>query len=494
LILENAHSLRITIVVGDSSMHDKEQFQRKIQRAREVSILAIAEQLGIQIIRSHPRYTECYCPFHGGDSGVLHHDANRNFFKCYGGCTPTSTTGRPKSVYDPLALVMEVQKLDFKQALEFLLGESDERVNLIPIKRPDRPAPQPEQPIPTSDVDVLHQRLMTTPQGEIALQYLASRGIERRTALRWRLGLSDQWNEPITYLDAKVPNLTSVLQALIAKGLDLIQQHEIFRKLCWGGLSESQTIWLSRFVDLDLLKLHYGRACHMRSHRLIIPVWENGPPQEGEAICWGLRYRYIPRLTPDPPVHIGCTLIQQATHQKYTLKAILEDDQFLVQLKRDSDVPSQIASSDAFSPDISKCWGKGTVRTLAANHRQGKRFVICVEGEIDLLSLDQSLLTTPLHRNCWLISSTNGASSFPSEWQNHEFWSAFTRIYFAYDKDRAGLEALRRMRAHGMTLDDRQVPMGKDFNDWHRHCAGQIPHAVLMDWIGKHCWFASPAT
>jgi hypothetical protein len=474
-------------------MSDKEQFQRKIQQAREVSILAVAEQLGIQIIRSHPRYTECYCPFHGGDSGVLHHDANRNFFKCYGGCTPINTGGRPKSVYDPLALVMEVQKLDFKQALEFLLGESGERVNLTPLKRPARPIPKPEQPIPTSDVDALHQHLMTTQQGEMALQYLASRGIERRTALRWRLGLTDQWNGSFTYLDDKVPNLAAVLQALTAKGLNLVQQHEIFRKLCWGGLLDSQTTWLSRFVNLDLLKLHYGRACHMRSRRLVIPVWENGPPQEGEAICWGLRYRYISRLTPDPPVHVGCTLIQQATHQKYSLISILEDGQYLVQLKRNLDMPAQTYASADFSPDISKCWGKGTVRTLAVNHRLGKRFVICVEGEIDLLSLDQSLLATPLHRNCWLISSTNGASSFPSEWSNPDFWSAFARVYFAYDKDRAGQEALLRMRSHGMTLDDRRVPVGKDFNDWLKHCAGHISHESLMNWIGKHCWFASPA-
>jgi Toprim-like len=465
------------------------QFQLQVEKARSVPIQVIAEQLDIQTIRSYPRFTQVFCPFHGGDSGVLVHDGRRNLFKCHAGCVPKRHTGRSKSTFDGIDLVIEMRGLSFTEAIAFILGEStaDFRPAVRTVRQP-KPSP-PEKPIAPEEVERLHQRLMLTDEGEQALKYLESRGIQRRTALRWRLGLTSVWEGSLDWLTAKVPGLDLVLERLSQKGLNLRHQHDVFRRLCLNRLDEHQVRWLSKYLDPSQLISIYSHAAHMRSLRLVIPVWENGPPQDGAALCWGMRYRYIPDLTPEPSILPGSTVVKKATRQKYLLLEALSDSSWQVRLKRDQESQPLTAHSDEFSPEITKCWGRGQVRTLAANNRQGKPMVLAVEGEMDLLALDQVLLPTPLHRNCWLISSTNGASNFPLEWRNDNFWKSFVRILFAYDQDKAGQEALQRMREQGVLLESVHVPHGKDFNDWLIYSNGQISARQLQEWVGHYAWY-----
>ncbi|AGY58000.1 toprim domain-containing protein [Gloeobacter kilaueensis] len=466
-----------------------------IEAARQVPVLEVAARLGIDIIRSHPRYTQCYCPFHGGDSGVILHDGRRNLFKCHAGCVPRSRGGHQKQAFDAIDLVQQLQNLSFREALDYILGTfpAQGAPTSAIHNRPNRPPPPPsapEEPIPIERIDELHNRLMLSVEGEQALAYLAARGIERRTALRWRLGLSPRWEGSLGGLCQEVPGLVTILAAFKRKGIDLLHQHRILEHLCLGKLEERQVCWFGKHLDVQMLIERYGHAHHFRSWRISIPVWEDGPPQDGAARCWGLRFRQVPGLTPDLPVHPGCTLIHQQTGIKYQLLEVLADGRFRLRLKRDSAAEAFTADPSTYRQEATKCWGRGTVRTLAANHRHSKRFAIAVEGEIDLLSLDQALLGTPLHGNCWLISSTNGAGNFPAEWSEPDFWKPFSRIFFAYDRDRAGETALRKMRAEGVALDSRPVPHGKDFNDWLLHHSGHIPHDELRIWLSDYTWYA----
>ncbi len=474
----------------------KEEFKKRVEEARNLPILEVATSLGIQIIRAHHNYTQVFCPFHGGDSGVLVHDGKHNVFKCHAGCSPLSLgIGKGQKAFDTLSLAMGIQSIGFSEALDLLLGKvlvSASAPPVRPLRKQSPPPVQCAEPIPHELIDELHKRLMLTSEGEIALAYLASRGIERRTALRWRLGLRPQWEGNLGQLARDIPGFSKVLAAFEAKGFSYERQHEILSDLCSGRLENRQLAWLKASVNTDQLIEEYSSIRHFRSWRLAIPVWEDGPPQDGAGICWGIRYRQVPGLTPDPVIFSTCTVKHRQTQIKYQLLEILPDGAYRLRLKRSLDSEPFIANPSDYKGDDTKCWGQGHVRTLAANNRIGKRFVIAVEGEIDLLSLDQALLGTPLHTNSWLISSTNGASNFPNEWSNKDFWKPYSRIYFAYDKDRAGEEALCKMRNEGVTLDSRPVPFGKDFNDWLIHSGGQISQAELLQWIGKYAFFANP--
>jgi Toprim-like len=468
--------------------------------ARNIDIHQLALSLGVHTLRSDKEKTQSICPFHGGDSFYLYSGGKYpNTAICYGGCL----TRRNKKIWDPISLYMDIKKLPvtkdaFVQAVHDLLNIPLAPKQSSPSYRRSRTSsPASYTPnISIEQIDQAHQFLLSTPQGQIAIDYLASRCISMDTITRWRLGLTPLWESSIDFLAAKVEGLSTLLSRLTKEGFPLTKQHELFRSLCLQQLAPIQVQWLAARLDLNHLIEYYGRLCHFNSYRITIPVWADGPPQDGSGHCYGLRFRYVPNLTPQPPIHIGCILIDQhaSSRRKYTLLEILSYGQYLVQPRHKPSEPKpdpQIISAHQFNLEVTKCWGRGSVKTLAANSRKDKRYAIAVEGEMDLLALDQALLQTPLHRSCWLISSSNGANNFPEEWLTEEFWKQYARIFFAYDRDRAGQLAIDKIRFYGATLEYKPVRQGKDFNEWLILNTGHITELELKNWLGTYTWYGS---
>jgi Toprim-like len=470
--------------------------QQTIDQARNIDIFDVASSLGIHVVKRTNSHWQCICPIHDGSSFYIYGADARipNTATCYAGCSPPGGN----KIWSPITLYMEVKKVDFHAAVREMLGIQSSPVTPAQNFRSSRKRKvktdlnKPTPPIPIHEVEAHHKRLMTTPQGHQALTYLQSRHIYRHTVLRWKLGLTNLFEGTLDWLDTApnpyVSGLSDVLVRFREDGLSLPSQHDIFRRLIQKTLTDKQVQWLAKRLDVNRLIENYGRLCHFNSFRITIPVWADGPPQDGSGHCHGLRYRYVPNLTPQPPIHIGCILVNQqiSPRRKYSLLEILPGEQYLVQPRHKPAEPKpepQVMPAHLFNMEVTKCWGTGSVKTLAANCQKDKHYAIAVEGEMDLLALDQLLLAHPLHSSSWLISSTNGAGNFPSEWLSNNFWKPFSRIMFAYDHDNAGNAAIEKLQTLKLQIESCPVPSGKDLNEWLINNHGHISPQAIANWI-----------
>ena len=86
----------------------------ELQKLRELPIEAVAERLGLQVTRH-----KALCPFHDDHHASLSFSVRRNTFKCF-------VCGAGGGTID---LVMKCQRLDFKEACQWLANGQLSTVN-----------------------------------------------------------------------------------------------------------------------------------------------------------------------------------------------------------------------------------------------------------------------------------------------------------------------------------------------------------------------------
>lgn len=82
---------------------------------RAVSIIKVAEKLGMELYGMGKMNRRCMCPFHDDHQPSLHLNATKNIFKCF-------SCGKGGDV---IGLVMQVENLKYMEACEWIMKEFD---------------------------------------------------------------------------------------------------------------------------------------------------------------------------------------------------------------------------------------------------------------------------------------------------------------------------------------------------------------------------------
>lgn len=159
------------------SFADSDQF-KELVRTRTDIVSLISESVGLQAQRGGREFVGL-CPFHDDHSPSMRVNPERQSFKCWA----CGTGG------DCYTFVMERDRLTFPEALEMLAHRAG-------LEVPKKTPPAGDQGITRQRLyEVLgwaeaefHRCLVNDPIGDIARQYLASRGFLPETISRFRLG------------------------------------------------------------------------------------------------------------------------------------------------------------------------------------------------------------------------------------------------------------------------------------------------------------------
>lgn len=160
------------------SFADSDQF-KELVRTRTDIVSLIGESVGLQAQRGGREFVGL-CPFHDDHRPSMRVNPDRQSFKCWA----CGTGG------DCYTFVMERDRLTFPEALELLASRAG-------LEMPKQAVPQNgEQGITKQRLHEIlgwaeaefHRCLMNDPAGDIARQYLASRGFLPETINRFRLG------------------------------------------------------------------------------------------------------------------------------------------------------------------------------------------------------------------------------------------------------------------------------------------------------------------
>ncbi len=162
-----------------------------VARVREVSdIVAIVSQY-TQLKRVGRRFTGL-CPFHAEKSPSFSVNAEQGLYYCFG-CQAKG---------DTITFVREIEHLDFVGAVELLAGKAG-----ITLRYTDQNESESRRrrarlvEVMGRAVDWYHERLLSGPDAGPARSYLRSRGFDRASVERYRLGWApDDWDQLVTAL------------------------------------------------------------------------------------------------------------------------------------------------------------------------------------------------------------------------------------------------------------------------------------------------------
>ncbi len=159
------------------SFADSDQF-KELVRTRTDIVSLISESVGLQAQRGGREFVGL-CPFHDDHNPSMRVNPERQTFKCW-----SCGTGG-----DCYTFVIERDRLTFPEALELLATRAG-------LEMPKSAAPRNDSGVTKSRLHEIlgwaeaefHRCLVNDPAGEIARQYLTSRGFLPETIQRFRLG------------------------------------------------------------------------------------------------------------------------------------------------------------------------------------------------------------------------------------------------------------------------------------------------------------------
>ncbi len=137
------------------------------------------------------------CPFHSEKTPSFFVFPERQSWHCFGAC---GTSG------DIFSFVMKKEGIDFGQALQLLANKAG--VPLVALTTPERQTQDKERErlfeINEAAAEYYHHLLLNTPNGEIARDYAAKRGLSTETINNFQLGFAPEgWDTLKQYLKGK---------------------------------------------------------------------------------------------------------------------------------------------------------------------------------------------------------------------------------------------------------------------------------------------------
>jgi DNA primase len=180
------------------------------------------------------------CPFHEEKTPSFKVDPRRGTWHCFGAC---STGG------DQLSFLEKLDNLSFFEALEILAARTGVE---LPKRRNEGPRPSVDEGLHAlmDEAVRFYRGQLASAEGQLAVRYLAGRGLTRETSEAFRVGYSPESGQ-------------ALLTHLRAKGLDLEAAH---------------TLGLVRTNDT-------GRSYDFFRGRLMIPIFDH----LGRAVGFGAR-------------------------------------------------------------------------------------------------------------------------------------------------------------------------------------------------------------
>ncbi len=154
------------------------------------------------------------CPFHGEKTGSFMVNEELQIYKCFG-------CGNGGDCYK---FLMEVEGLDFPEALEKLAGKAG--VKLIERKNENRDGKRELLEVHSLATEYYHYLLTKHAAGEVARKYLADRGIGEKLIETFKIGYAlPEWDGLSSYLVEKKKYRSEVL---VAAGLASAGRGKIF--------------------------------------------------------------------------------------------------------------------------------------------------------------------------------------------------------------------------------------------------------------------------
>jgi DNA primase len=155
----------------------------------------LVELAGQQVaLKKTGRYYKGLCPFHQEKTPSFHVDREKGLWHCFG-------CGAGGDAFD---FVMRISNLSFGESVEVLAGRAGIKLERTPDE--DRRASERDRLYRALDAAAVwyREQLHHPDKGKVAREYLKRRGVDERTAERFRLGYAPQaWDELLKSLSRK---------------------------------------------------------------------------------------------------------------------------------------------------------------------------------------------------------------------------------------------------------------------------------------------------
>jgi len=142
------------------------------------------------------------CPFHEEKSPSFTVSQEKGVFHCFG-C---------KAGGDAFEFIMRIEKLDFPQALEFLANQVG-----IDIPKPgQKDSPQLQLRQISEQIAKYYEQVLASPEGQDAVDYLKDRGLDGKTAKKFRIGFAKAgWQNLISQFTTQQEHLKTLGLAVV---------------------------------------------------------------------------------------------------------------------------------------------------------------------------------------------------------------------------------------------------------------------------------------